>query len=147
MNISEYLLANFSGADNSRELITERDKICMEARASLLVEANFASGKFPAFLANAERFSDCYVLSPISSNERPLKMAYGNEYLYGRLVRFIKPLSAFGIQTAVRMELTADLMVGNSQEINNLILPQKGNEFQRNMARWDNQARSVVLDI
>ena len=44
---------NFRWIDDIPEDQVRRDKICMEAKAALLIEANCASERFPAFVRNA----------------------------------------------------------------------------------------------
>ena len=46
----DFLKANFTPIDNIPEDTAWRDAICMEARASLLIEANCTSERFPAFM-------------------------------------------------------------------------------------------------
>lgn len=46
----DFLKANFTPIDNIPEDTAWRDAICMEARASLLIEANCTSERFPVFM-------------------------------------------------------------------------------------------------
>ena len=55
----ENIFKNFRWIDNIPEDQYFRDKICLEARAALLIEANCASERFPAFVRNAVKsFTD-----------------------------------------------------------------------------------------
>ena len=49
----ENIFQNFRWIDDIPEDQVRRDKICLEARAALLIEANCASERFPAFVRNA----------------------------------------------------------------------------------------------
>ena len=46
----DFLRKSFTPIDNIPEDIAWRDAVCMEARASLLIEANCTSERFPAFM-------------------------------------------------------------------------------------------------
>ena len=48
--LKEFFINSFIPIDNIREDTARRDQICMEARASLLIEANCTSEYFPAFM-------------------------------------------------------------------------------------------------
>ena len=48
--VIELLKFNFIAPDNIPEDTARRDQICMEARASLLIEANCTSKFFPHFM-------------------------------------------------------------------------------------------------
>ena len=53
------IFQDFHWIDNIPEDQVRRDEICMEARAALLLEANCASERFPAFVRNAvKQFAD-----------------------------------------------------------------------------------------
>ena len=55
----ENIFQNFRWIDNIPEAQYLRDKICLEARAALLIEANCTSERFPAFVRNAvKQFAD-----------------------------------------------------------------------------------------
>ena len=53
------IFCNFHCIDNIPEDQSARDKICLEAKAALLLEANCSSERFPAFVRNAvKQFTD-----------------------------------------------------------------------------------------
>ncbi len=59
--VIELLKLNFIAPDNIPEDTARRDQICMEARASLLIEANCTSERFPAFMKSGRRTSSGWV--------------------------------------------------------------------------------------
>ena len=60
---------NFRWIDDIPEDQVRRDKICMEAKAALLIEANCTSERFPAFIRLAEQApgEKCYLLPDVVS--------------------------------------------------------------------------------
>ena len=53
------IFCNFHCIDNIPEDQKARDKICLEAKAALLLEANCNSERFPAFVRNSiKQFTD-----------------------------------------------------------------------------------------
>ncbi|MBR2358301.1 MAG: hypothetical protein IKA65_09800 [Lentisphaeria bacterium] len=52
------LFGNFQWIDDIPEDQAKRDEICLEAKATLLIEANCPSESFPAFIRWAEKTSD-----------------------------------------------------------------------------------------
>ena len=51
--LKDFFINSFIPIDNIPENTIRRDSICMEARASLLIEANCTSEYFPAFMKSA----------------------------------------------------------------------------------------------
>ena len=63
------IFQNFRWIDDIPEDQVRRDKICMEAKAALLIEANCTSERFPAFIRLAEQApgEKCYLLPDVVS--------------------------------------------------------------------------------
>ena len=59
--LKEFFINSFIPIDNIREDTARRDQICMEARASLLIEANCTSEYFPAFMKSGIPGSNCWI--------------------------------------------------------------------------------------
>ena len=59
--LKEFLVDFFSPIDNIPEDTVRREQICMEARASLLIEANCTSEYFPAFMKSGVPGSNCWI--------------------------------------------------------------------------------------
>ena len=56
------IFQDFQWIDDIPEDQKKRDKICLEAKAALLIEANCTSERFPAFIRLAEKVGDKYKL-------------------------------------------------------------------------------------
>ena len=59
--LKDFFIDFFVPIDNIPENTTRRDSICMEARASLLIEANCTSEYFPAFMKSGVPGSNCWI--------------------------------------------------------------------------------------
>ena len=59
--LKDFFVDFFVPIDNIPENTTRRDSICMEARASLLIEANCTSEYFPAFMKSGVPGSNCWI--------------------------------------------------------------------------------------
>lgn len=59
--LSDFLETQFVSTDNIPEDTARRDSICMEARASLLIEANCIGERFPAFMKCGRREDSCWI--------------------------------------------------------------------------------------
>lgn len=59
--LKEFFINSFIPIDNIPENTIRRDSICMEARASLLIEANCTSEYFPAFMKSGVPSSNCWI--------------------------------------------------------------------------------------
>ena len=59
--LKEFFIDSFIPIDNISEDVARRDSICMEARASLLIEANCTSERFPAFMKSGVPGSNCWI--------------------------------------------------------------------------------------
>ena len=74
--LSDFLVTQFVLTDNTPEDTAQRDKICMEARASLLIEANCTGERFPAFMKCGRREDSCWVFSFPRSFARQLTHSF-----------------------------------------------------------------------
>lgn len=59
--LKDFFINSFIPIDNIPEDTAWRDSICMEARASLLIEANCTSEYFPAFMKSGVPGSNCWI--------------------------------------------------------------------------------------
>ena len=59
--LKDFFINSFIPIDNIPENTIRRDSICMEARASLLIEANCTSEYFPAFMKSGVPSSNCWI--------------------------------------------------------------------------------------
>ena len=59
--LSDFLETQFVSTDNIPEDTARRDSVCMEARASLLIEANCTGERFPAFMKCGRREDSCWI--------------------------------------------------------------------------------------
>lgn len=59
--LKDFFINSFIPIDNIPENTIRRDSICMEARASLLIEANCTSEYFPAFMKSGIPGSNCWI--------------------------------------------------------------------------------------
>ncbi len=62
-NLQEFFKTDFLAADDIPENTAQRDGICMEARASLLIEANCTGERFLAFMKCGRRENSCWIFS------------------------------------------------------------------------------------
>ena len=59
--LKDFLINSFIPIDNIPEDTSRREQICMEARASLLIEANCTNEYFPAFMQSGMPGSNCWI--------------------------------------------------------------------------------------
>ena len=64
----DFLKASFTPIDNIPEDTAWRDAICMEARASLLIEANCTSERFPVFMQHGRHTERGWIYKNLSLN-------------------------------------------------------------------------------
>lgn len=88
--------------DNLVEGTGLRNQICLEEKASLLVEASITSSRWPAFMKS------------VLATDRELKLERGqNNYYCGKSLKLSKPSPDCRCQTVLKMELRGGLQFYN----------------------------------
>ena len=80
--LKEFFVDFFSPIDNIPEDTVRREQICMEARASLLIEANCTSERFPAFMKSGRRENSGWVYRFPQAFVRQLPHSFGGLNTY-----------------------------------------------------------------
>ena len=125
---------NIDVLDNLNEDTGLRDKICLEEKASLLVEAGISSRKWRAFM-EGELTAD-----------RELKFEFRlNTYYCGRALEWKKPDPESSCQTALKMYLDLPLQISDGHDRFE-VLSQDMPELLKQEAIWENSLRRVALE-
>lgn len=125
---------NIDVLDNLNEDTGLRDKICLEEKASLLVEAGISSRKWRAFM-EGELTAD-----------RELKFEFRlNTYYCGRALEWKKPDPESSCQTALKMCLGLPLQISDGHDRFE-VLPQDMPELLKQEAVRENSLRRVALE-
>ena len=98
-------IEKFVCGDNLPEDIAQRESIIMEARSSLTIEANFASGRFPAFFRNGVNPENGVVITSAEAQDFSIRFEQSRMYFAGNAVTFSAPSGECLEQTALGMSL------------------------------------------
>ena len=125
---------NIDVLDNLNEDTGLRDKICLEEKASLLVEAGISSRKWRAFMKGK------------LTADRELKFEFRlNTYYCGRALEWKKPDPESSCQTALKMCLGLPLQISDGHDRFE-VLPQDMPELLKQEAVRENSLRRVALE-
>lgn len=125
---------NIDVLDNLNEDTGLRDKICLEEKASLLVEASISSSKWRAFMKGK------------LTADRELKFEFRlNTYYCGRALEWKKPDPESSCQTALKMCLGLPLQISDGHDRFE-VLPQDMPELLKQEAVRENSLRRVALE-
>lgn len=98
-------IEKFVCGDNLPEDISQRESIIMEARSSLTIEANIASGRFPAFFRNGVNPENGVVITSAEAQDFSVRFEQSRMYFAGNAVTFSAPSGECLEQTALGMSL------------------------------------------
>lgn len=125
---------NIDVLDNLNEDTGLRDKICLEEKASLLVEASISSSKWRAFMKGK------------LTTDRELKFEFQpNTYCCGQALEWKKPDPKSSCQTALKMYLDLPLQISDGHDRCE-VLSQDMPELLKQEAIWENSLRRVALE-
>lgn len=125
---------NIDVLDNLNEDTGLRDKICLEEKASLLVEASISSSKWRAFMKGK------------LTTDRELKFEFQpNTYYCGQALEWKKPDPKSSCQTALKMYLDLPLQISDGHDRFE-VLSQDMPELLKQEAIWENSLRRVALE-
>lgn len=125
---------NIDVLDNLNEDTGLRDKICLEEKASLLVEASISSSKWRAFMKGK------------LTADRELKFEFQpNTYYCGQALEWKKPDPKSSCQTALKMYLDLPLQISDGHDRFE-VLSQDMPELLKQEAIWENSLRRVALE-
>lgn len=100
-------IEKFAAADNLPENMPQRESIIMEARASLVIEANISSGRFPSFFMDGINPRECVAMTPAEAKDTSIQFELGKMHYAGNAVTFSTPSEECPEQTALSMSLDA----------------------------------------
>lgn len=106
MNILIENINTLNVLDNVKENREFCEQFCLEAKASLLIEANATSGRWKAFMPGDE----------FTCKDRKMELARGDTY-YGQVLDWSKPAPGCACQSALKMELKGSIQIREGQNI------------------------------
>lgn len=120
--------------DNLVEGTGLRNQICLEEKASLLVEASITSSRWPAFMKSE------------FATDRELKLECGqNKYYCGKSLKLSKPTPDCRCQTVLQMDLHGGLQFYNGYRLSYLF-PQDIFELLKQETTWEDSLRMSALE-
>ncbi len=121
--------------DNQQEATPVRDRLCLEAKASLLIEANVASGRFPAFMSGK---------TTASVTGEPL-CARLMKKVSGQIFCWSKPPVNCSCQTAFKMDIAGAMLSQDGMGRYHL-LPQQMIALRQQSHLWERQLRQAAYE-
>lgn len=126
---------NIDVLDNLNEDTGLRDKICLEEKASLLVEASISSSKWRAFMKGK------------LTTDRELKFEFQpNTYYCGQALEWKKPDPKSSCQTALKMYLDLPLQISDGHDRCEVLSQEDRPKLLKQEAIWENSLRRVALE-
>lgn len=143
--MKDFFVEKFIPGDNRSEDLQLRERIIMDARASLVLEGNVNSGKFSCLF---DKSLDPSILTfpPANGDSYPFKFDHGNYHFAGRDFVFSAPSSNAMLQTALCMCFTSGFLA-TLENGDPVAVYQPGLDYLNALVDCDEMPRRAVLNV